>query len=278
MPPRRYSKQDAVEEFAEEEGLGTRTLTSEVEGTSVPIHPLTGKPYSKKGMRDRGLSDRDASPFEQVRRFNRHMGGETIAETSYAYYLRPEGATISDILVVSPNGARQDIPPGTDQRVAKRRRALSTNAEYYRGRESRKGHIYIGPKLTEEGIKMLVEIMERNRGDEIDYIDEQIAEAEDAFKNEPRRDHQSLHRARITALLKRRSYLTQRLNVEEMVEELRATAKVQQLASLPPEVLNVMRSLIGEAETRMLDTLIPKKKTLTQAAAALGNVDFGDET
>lgn len=271
-----YSKQDAVADQMEEQGVGKTPLATQDE-SNVPLHPLTGKPYSKRGMRDKGLSNTDASPFQQVRRFRRHLTSNDEAEGAYAYYLRPDGATISDVLIVCPNGGRPEIPPGTDQRTANRRRKLGTNAEYYRGRNAAKGFEYVGPKLTPEGIKRLVEILEENREDEILFIDEKIAEAEESFKTTSDPQKRDLERDRVSALNKRRMYLTQKLDVNAMVDELNSISRAHQLASLPPNVLQVMTAMIGEAEQKMVNALLPKKVTGAQAAASLGNVDFGDD-
>ena len=256
--------------------MGKTPLATQDE-SNVPLHPLTGKPYSRRGLRDKGLSNTDASPFQQVRRFRRHLTSNDEAEGAYAYYLRPDGATISDVLIVCPNGGRPEIPPGTDQRTANRRRKLGTNAEYYRGRNAAKGFEYVGPKLTPEGIKRLVEILEENREDEIDYIDEKIAEAEESFRTTSDPQKRDLERDRVSALNKRRIYLTQKLDVEAMVDELNRISRAHQLASLPPNVLQVMTAMIGEAEQKMVNALLPKKVTGAQAASALGNVDFGDD-
>ena len=271
-----YSKQDAIADQMEEQGVGKTPLATQDE-SNVPLHPLTGKPYSRRGLRDKGLSNTDASPFQQVRRFRRHLTSNDQAEGAYAYYLRPDGATISDVLIVCPNGGRPEIPPGTDQRTANRRRKLGTNAEYYRGRNAQKGFEYVGPKLTPEGIKRLVEILEENREDEIDYIDEKIAEAEESFKSTSDPQKRDLERDRVSALNKRRIYLTQKLDVDAMVDELNRISRAHQLASLPPNVLQVMTAMIGEAEQKMVNALLPKKVTGAQAASALGNVDFGDD-
>ena len=271
-----YSKQDAIADQMEEQGVGKTPLATQDE-SNVPLHPLTGKPYSRRGLRDKGLSDTDASPFQQVRRFRRHLTSNDQAEGAYAYYLRPDGATISDVLIVCPNGGRPEIPPGTDQRTATRRRKLGTNAEYYRGRNAAKGFEYVGPKLTPEAIKRLVEILEENREDEIDFIDEKIAEAEELFKTSSDPAKRDLERDRISALNKRRIYLTQKLDVEAMVDELNRISRAHQLASLPPNVLQVMTAMIGEAEQKMVNALLPKKVTGAHAASALGNVDFGDD-
>lgn len=271
-----YSKQDAIADQMEEQGVGKTPLATQDE-SNVPLHPLTGKPYSRRGLRDKGLSNTDASPFQQVRRFRRHLTSNDQAEGAYAYYLRPDGATISDVLIVCPNGGRPEIPPGTDQRTAGRRRKLGTNAEYYRGRNAAKGFEYVGPKLTPEAIKRLVEILEENREDEIDFIDEKIAEAEELFKTSSDPAKRDLERDRISALNKRRMYLTQKLDVDAMVDELNRISRAHQLASLPPNVLQVMTAMIGEAEQKMVNALLPKKVTGAQAASALGNVDFGDD-
>ena len=271
-----YSKQDAIADQMEEQGVGKTPLATQDE-SNVPLHPLTGKPYSRRGLRDKGLSNTDASPFQQVRRFRRHLTSNDQAEGAYAYYLRPDGATISDVLIVCPNGGRPEIPPGTDQRTATRRRKLGTNAEYYRRRNAQKGFEYVGPKLTPEGIKRLVEILEENREDEIDYIDEKIAEAEESFKSTSDPQKRDLERDRVSALNKRRIYLTQKLDVDAMVDELNRISRAHQLASLPPNVLQVMTAMIGEAEQKMVNALLPKKVTGAQAASTLGNVDFGDD-
>ena len=122
-----------------------------------------------------------------------------------------------------------------------------------------------------------MEILGENREDEIDFIDEKIAEAEELFKTSSDPAKRDLERDRISALNKRRMYLTQKLDVDAMVDELNRISRAHQLASLPPNVLQVMTAMIGEAEQKMVNALLPKKVTGAQAASALGNVDFGDD-
>src|SRR5574343_220177 len=120
------------------------------------------KPRSKRGQRARETSVLDA--IDQIRM---PPGGVT---GTWAYYLRPDGATIRDTLVITPNGGIPDIED------AAMRSRYGTGAPEFRRKEERKGHIFLGSKLTPDAVGKLGRSMGENREDEILWCQEQTAD------------------------------------------------------------------------------------------------------
>ncbi|MCR4341168.1 MAG: hypothetical protein NUW01_14925, partial [Gemmatimonadaceae bacterium] len=130
------------------------------------------KPRSKRGQRARETLVLDA--IDQIRMVPAGVTG------SWAYYLRPDGATIRDALVINPNGGIPDI-----ENLAMRAR-YGTGASDFRRKEERKGHVFLGSTLTPEGVGKLVRSMGDNREDEILWCQEQIADTELDIANSDR--------------------------------------------------------------------------------------------
>src|SRR3972149_6813303 len=82
------------------------------------------EPRSARGKRMRGVTT--ITPRQEI---PVHQG------CAAAYYLRPDGATISEALVIYPNGNDQD------KRFAK-------NYAHYRQPQRDRGLIYLGPTVT----------------------------------------------------------------------------------------------------------------------------------
>ncbi|TXH57199.1 MAG: hypothetical protein E6Q97_04685 [Desulfurellales bacterium] len=273
---RQYDNADQYDEMKEEVGVGQVALSTQ---TADPnINPLTGKPYSRRGRREAGI--REVTPLQQFRRWDDHLTTNTIRDSAYAYYLRPDGATVADILVICPNGGTPTIEG--DARARRRKRLIGSNAGYFRDRQQAKGFIYIGQQLTREGILKMVEIMEENQPDEILWVDEQIAMAQVTLRTDPRHDHQNLAQERISRLNAVRERLTTKLDVDAIVKEMNLIAEAQRLANLPPEILAVMRQMRDDAENnalaRMIEIMSPKSGGVVDAAKAFeASTSFDDE-
>lgn len=168
-----------------------------------------------------------------------------------AYYLRPEGATIADALIYYPNGAqlsREDDPKGR----------YSENASYYQERQRRKGFEYVGPTLTIAGAKRLVEILEANQGEEVERLEDEIALCEQTVKNTDRpdvRDHERRRKGQLQARLDR---VRTPLDPDALVKQLEDIARAQRMASMPPQVLQVMREMLAEQGKSIRDDLIAR--------------------
>ncbi len=196
-------------------------------------------------------------PIEQIRPFDMAHAPEKGAG---AYYLRPDGATIMDALIWYPNGAslpREDDP----------KRRFSANADLYRARQARKGFEYVGPSLTSEGAARLVAILERNRPDEVERLEDEIALCDQTIKNTDRpdvRDHERRRREQLAARLER---VRNPFDPDALVKELEEIANAQQMANVPPAVLQVMRRMLAASGQAVKDELI----TRFQKAAPSGD-------
>lgn len=183
-------------------------------------------------------------PIDQITPPPGNSGME--ATGAWAYYIRPDGATIGETLVLYPNGGRPDMD---DRRLADR---YGINAEYYQQRQARKGFEYVGPKLTEAAMKRLVEVLAANRESEVEYLREEIADAKDTVKNADVPEVRTQARRRARQLERRLATIEAGFDPDELLTELNEIARAQQLAKVDPNVLRVMRAMIGEANASMI--------------------------
>lgn len=195
------------------------------------------KPRSKRGQRARETSVLDA--IDQIRM---PPGGVT---GTWAYYLRPDGATIRDALVINPNGGIPDIED------AAMRSRYGTGAPEFRRKEERKGHIFLGSKLTPEAVGKLVRSMGDNREDEILWCQEQIADTELDIENSDRPEIRDQARKRRRQLQKRIDTMLAPFDADALLAELEEIAHAQMLASVDPNVLRVMRAMVGEVNEKL---------------------------
>lgn len=197
---------------------------------AVPVGPR-----SERGRRK--YAERVLEPIDQIRV---QPGGVTGA---WAYYLRPEGATIRDALILYPNGGRpspQDDPKGK----------FGTNAELYQARQARKGFTYLGQRLDQRAVRLLVETIARNRDDEILYTEDEIAECERIRKSDAPQREREIAAKRLAQWRNRLEYLTQPWDPDALVAELDEIARAQRLANIDPNVLAVMREMVGEVNAK----------------------------
>ena len=204
--------------------------------------PAVKERTSERGRRIRGESG-VLRPIDQI---ERPPGGNGIEATgAWAYYIRPEGATIADALTLYPNGGIPDIDN------ARLRDRYGTNAEYYRQRQRSRGLEYVGQSLNEAAMKRLVEVLEANRNDEDLFLQEEIADAKDVAKTSDLPQVRNQAKRRIRQLERRLETIRQGFNPDELLAELNDIARAQQLAKVDPNVLRVMRSMIGEVNDKM---------------------------
>src|SRR5512146_944226 len=192
----------------------------------------------------RHRDDAVLTPLEQIRR---PPGSEGVEATgAWAYYLREDGATIREALVLYPNGGVPDID---DLRMRDR---YGTNASYYRERQARRGLRYVGQTLNEQAMRDLIAILEANREDEVLDLKEDIEDARDVSKNSDLPEVRSQAKKRIKQLQRRLEMIEAGFDPDELLAELNDIARAQQLAKVDPAVLRVMRSMIGEVNEKML--------------------------
>ena len=203
------------------------------------------EPRSKRGKR---LHQEDIlRPIDQIPM--PPGGGDIEATGAWAYFLRPDGATIADTLVLYPNGG---VPDVDDPRLRAR---YGENALYYQQRQARKGFEYIGHTLTEAGVRRLVELLAQNREDETLFCEDEAAACDQVVESADRPEIRDQARKRKRQFEKRLEYLKQPLDSEELITELNEIARAQMLAKVDPNVLRVMRSMIGEVNERMAEAI-----------------------
>lgn len=198
----------------------------------------TAPPRSRRGQQR--FRETQLSPLEQIPVLPGGTAGK--ATGAWAYYIRPDGATISEALILYPNGGVPDI---TDLKMKEK---FSINADYYQRRQEHKGFEYIGQTLTEAGVQRLVEVLGNNRADEILFCQEEMAAAHIDSDRPEVRDRE---RKRVEQFGRRLAYLEQPLNAEELVAELKDIARAQMLASVDPKVIQVMKAMLGEVNAKL---------------------------
>lgn len=192
----------------------------------------------------RHKDDAVLTPLEQIRR---PPGSESVEATgAWAYYLREDGATIREALVLYPNGG---IPDLDDPRMRER---YGANAEYYRNRQARRGLRYIGQTLNEQAMRDLIEVLESNREDEVLDLKDDIEDAKDVAKNSDIPEVRTQAKRRIKQLQRRLDMIEAGFDPDVLLAELNEIARAQQLAKVDPNVLRVMRAMVGEVNERML--------------------------
>ena len=198
---------------------------------------------SKRGQSRYRL--RTLTPLEQIRM----QPGGYQQQGAWAYYQRPDGATIRDALVLYPNGG----VPDTDD--PKMRAKYGLNAEYYRNRQANKGFTYLGPKLTEEGMVKLVEVLKANAPDEVLFCQEEIEACERTIETSDTPEVRDQARRRKQQFLQRIAYIQQELDPDAILGELKEIARAQQLASVDPNILRVMKAMLGEVSASLAEKI-----------------------
>jgi hypothetical protein len=228
-------------------------------GVAVAEKPQPFVPRSNRGRRE--LQGEALTPLQQVRIIPSSRDKNFSEVTNaWAYYIRPDGATIRDALILSPNGG---VPELDDQ---KKRAIFGRNAELYRAQMRAKGYEYVGPRLTVPGVKRLVEVIMGNRQDEILYCEDSVVNCQSTIDNSDRPEVRDQARKRKAQFERRLEYLRQDIDADAMVAELDDIAKAQELASLDPKLARILRSMIGEKVSVLEDLVSRMTRTSGEGA------------
>lgn len=209
-----------------------------------------------------GRNSKTLTPLEQIRPYDQTGVPD---HSAACYFLRPDGATIGDILIYYPNGAvlsRREDPRGH----------YSQDHEYHRAKLERKGFEYVGPTLTREGARRMVQIMAGNRDDEIERLEDEIALCQYTIQNTDRPDVRDQQRARRDQFQTRLDRVRAPLDADALVDELSEIARAQKMANINPDILEVMQEMVGEQNAKFTE-MVAK---FTRAAPA-GTPAAGDD-
>jgi hypothetical protein len=184
---------------------------------------------SKRGLKRQGI-DRAPTVLEEIRD---RPGG--IKDGPAAFFIRPDGATIREALVINPNGAPV-VKNGTDRggsRMAQERAA-------------KKGFEYIGPQLTSDGLRRLIQVIEANKYDYLLDLKEQIDDCEKTIKETETpsvRDNARKRRAQIERLI---AIASRDIHPDQVMKELDEIMKAQKLAALSSAQREAITILLGD--------------------------------
>lgn len=194
-------------------------------------------------MRARNQRFRLETPLDQIPR----IGGydDVTTESAHAYYVRLDGATIPDALTLYPNGGTPSFDHIADRK--KRARAQENagrNALYYRARQRKKGLVYIGERLTREGIEFLVKVIMLNRPYEIERVTEEIEGCERTLKNSESSKDREYARRRKEQLQHRLAMLRQEIDPKAMADEIDRAAEAIALSAMSPQMRAAVEHMI----------------------------------
>lgn len=192
------------------------------------------EPRSERGKRRYAAKVTEAIDEVRVPGGESRRMGEL--EGAWCYFLRTDGATIRDALILSPNGAGEG--------------KFGANAAYFREKAGKKGRVYLGARLTADGVRLLVQTIAKNRDDEILFTEDEIAEQNVILENaESQREREIAHK-RKRQYQNRLEILTKPFDPDALLEELNEIARAQRLAKIDPNVLAVMKEMVGEVNDK----------------------------
>lgn len=223
-------------------------------------HP-DGSPVirSKRGS-ERRLGSKDPTPLEEIRPRPGGMRGGPAA-----YFIRPDGASVREALIIYPNGAPVFDSQGRDR----------ANSESVQARQARRGRTYIGPQLTFDGVRKLVEVVNGNKEDYILDLREQIADAEYTNKTSDDPQLKQQARRRVEQLSRNLRVALRDIDPDAIVSELEDILKAQKLAALTPSMREAITMIAGEEISEKMQKLIAKmegKTVRTSGETALDSI------
>lgn len=194
-----------------------------------------------KSRRARRMYEGDVpSTIDQIPTFPGTEAGSD-ATGAWAYYLREDGETIGEILIIQPNGGIPDIPD------ARMRGKFGTNASYFRDRYAAKGIKFLGSKLDEKAMTEVARVLAANRDEGIAYCEDMIAEADDVIANSDRPDVRDQFRRRKQQFEKRKNMLEAPFDQDAVLVELKRAARAYTLSKIDPNILPAIQAIVGEA-------------------------------
>ena len=110
----------------------------------------------------------------------------------------------------------------------------------------------MGPMLTVQGARRLVEILAKNRDAEVERLEDEITLCEYTIKNVDRpeiRDQQRKRRGQFLARLER---VKAPFDPDALVAQLTEIANAQEMANIPPAVMRVMRRMLGAQNDELI--------------------------
>ena len=180
-----------------------------------------------------------------------------------AYFIRPDGATIREALIIAPSGAPVLARNGEDR----------ANAEAVQARALRKGFVYVGPQLTFDGVEKLVAVIESNKADYILDLREQMQDADNNRKNLDVPEERRLHTTRFRKLTALLAAAQQPIDGPKIVKELNEILQAQKLAAISPDMREAIIALTGQEISTRMAGLIEKMQNTQRSTSGDSAMD-----
>ena len=187
------------------------------------------------------------SALEQIRR------SPTVTNGAGAYYLDKDGATIRQALIYYPNGA-------TAAEVGK----YGENSDYYHARQARKGFKYLGATLGPAAIRELVDVIVTNRPDEIKITQYKMDECDYTLRHSGVQREREIAAKRRQQFKRRLELLTQKIDVDALIQELTEIGEAQTIARLDGPTRKAMELLLRKQNERVLGIVSQLQKRGTR--------------
>lgn len=200
------------------------------------------EPRSRRGQERQRVTV--LTPLEQIRKIPN--SGADDSTGAWCYYIRPGGATLRDVLGLSPNGG---VPENASPKMRGR---YGMNSELYRQKLRNKGYIPIGSKLDQNAVRMVVKEMAKNREEAIWEMEDEIAECDRVITENADPRWTPTYKRRKQAALKRKATLEAPFDGDALVAQLDEISRAQRMASVPEATMQVFREMIGEANDKMV--------------------------
>lgn len=194
----------------------------------------TVEPRSERGKRR--YAGKVVEAIDEIRVPGNESKRRGELEGAWCYFGRTDGATIRDALILSPNGAGEG--------------RFGANAAHFREKARAKGRVYLGPRLTAEGVQWLVDTIAKNRDDEILFVEDEIAEQDIILANAESQTERAIAHKRKRQYQVRLETLNRPFDPDAMLDELNEIARAQRLAKIDPNVLSVMKEMVGEVNAK----------------------------
>ena len=209
--------------------------------TIEPPAPVAGVPRSLRGRRE--LSGDVPTALDQIRML---PGNASIDVTgAWAYFARPDGATIREIVILQPNGG---VPEHAEAKMKPR---YGANHMEYRQKQADKGFIFLGSTLNEAAMQIVVGILTKNRPDEILYCEDEIANCTHTIEHNDRPDIKDQARKRRASFQARLDLLNAPFDPDALIVELNEIARAQMMATLPAPMMRILKSMLGEVSASL---------------------------
>lgn len=199
---------------------------------------------SRRATRD--LAGEVVTPLKQIR-----VPSGNVMYGAWCYYLRLDGETIRDAVILAPNGG--NAPDNPDPKLRAR---YGMNAEYYHARARAEGREVLGPKLTTAGVRRIVEVLLENREEAVAYCEDMIAQCNYTIATTGIEKDRTVATRRKQQFQKRLDTVLQPFDPDELVAELDEISRAQRMSRIDPNTRAAIAEMFESQFNAKFDAMV----------------------